>query len=579
MSAAGSTTVVAASMLPMLVLASAALTAPVSLFLLSRYRRAVLRSMESDAQPVSGRPPGSHEKGTRHGAVADVPPLTTEPEAQEPTLPLRVIETARFDAADPPLYTHARRSLVSATSVYVAAGLVYAVVLTSAWLFFMGNDDVPLARALWLLSCYAWPTALAAGMIAAVNWRQRLAVGLAYFGMLFAVAIYAIVHNPELSASQVAYFWMFTNAPATILLLAFLHRRVRAVGPLVLTFMVIAVLGSQVLLNVAAVEDSGLRATLAVGALFGLSDRGVFYGLMLLGFVLFGVLGWFLLKKLGRRYQARRMSDQSLTLDAMWLLFAVVQSITFTFGWMWVFTGIAAFFAYKVVCRVGFALTGLARSPDSGRTLLLLRVFSLGAKSERLFDAISKRWLRSGSISMIAGPDLVTATVEPHEFLEFMGGELSRRFVRGGEDLERRLASADRGPDPDGRYRVNEFFCHADTWQQTVVRLAAGADVVLMDLRGFSPSNQGCLFELRHLVDSVDLARVVFLFDDNTDRTFLMRTLHDAWQAHDRRLPLSSPAPEARLARVGENESGSVNGLLKLLFAEGGERRAADLLP
>ena len=57
---------------------------------------------------------------------------------------------------------------------------------------------------------------------------------------------------------------------------------------------------------------------------------------------------------------------------------------------------------------------------DDEPTLLLLRVFALGHRSERLFDALSKRWLRAGSISMIAGPDLVTSTVEPHEFLDFI---------------------------------------------------------------------------------------------------------------------------------------------------------------
>jgi hypothetical protein len=554
MSAASGTTLVATGMLPMLVMTSAALTAPVSLFLLSRYRRAVLRSMTAQARPAAG---------------AGAPPVTTlaASDGTAPAQTLRVIEGAPADSEDPPLYRQARRSLVSATSIYVVAGLVYAVVLTSAYLFFTWDTGVAPARFLWLLSCYAWPTALAVGMIVAVSWRQRLAVGLAYLAMLFAVAIYAIVHNPELSVRQVAFFWAFTNAPATILLLAFLHRRVRAVGPLVLSFMVIAVLGSQVLLSAAAADDAGLHAALAVGALFGLGGTGVFYGLMLLGFVLFGVLGWFLLKWLGRRYQARRMSDQSLTLDAMWLLFAVVQSITFAFqGWMWLFTGLAAFIAYKLVCRIGFTLTGVARPAAPERTLLLLRVFALGARSERLFDALSKRWLRAGSISMIAGPDLVTATVEPHEFLEFMGGELSRRFVRGGEDLERRLAAADRGPDPDGRYRVNEFFCYADTWQETMVRLAAKADAVIMDLRGFSPANQGCLFELQHLVDAVDLTRVVFLFDENTDRAFLLETLQQAWRAHERRSQHPLPPAEARLVRVGEDEGAEVKRLLKLLF-------------
>jgi hypothetical protein len=78
---------------------------------------------------------------------------------------------------------------------------------------------------------------------------------------------------------------------------------------------------------------------------------------------------------------------------------------------------------------------------------------------------------------MIAGPDPVTSTVEPHEFLEFASGELAGRFVTGRPDLERRIAAIDRARDPDGRYRVNEFFCHADTWQMTMHRLVE-SDVV-----------------------------------------------------------------------------------------------------
>ena len=39
-------------------------------------------------------------------------------------------------------------------------------------------------------------------------------------------------------------------------------------------------------------------------------------------FAILAVLGWELLPLLGRRYQQKRMSDQSLTLDAMWLIFA-----------------------------------------------------------------------------------------------------------------------------------------------------------------------------------------------------------------------------------------------------------------
>ena len=102
---------------------------------------------------------------------------------------------------------------------------------------------------------------------------------------------------------------------------------------------------------------------------------------------------------------------------------------------------------------------------------------------------------------MIAGPDLVESTVEPHEFLEFLGGRLSRNFVRSDADLQRRLEAQQRGPDPDGRYRVNEFFCYADTWRHVMRALAAGSDAILMDLRSFAPANQGCLYELEQLLD------------------------------------------------------------------------------
>lgn len=103
---------------------------------------------------------------------------------------------------------------------------------------------------------------------------------------------------------------------------------------------------------------------------------------------------------------------------------------------------------------------------------------------------------------MIAGPDLVT-TVEPHEFLDFVRGRIGRQFVSNAADVEQRLSALVKMPDPDGRYRISEFFCHNDTRQMTMERLAASRDVVLMDLRGFSPRNQGCIYELGRLLDGI----------------------------------------------------------------------------
>ena len=147
---------------------------------------------------------------------------------------------------------------------------------------------------------------------------------------------------------------------------------------------------------------------------------------------------------------------------------------------------------------------------------------------------------------MIAGPDLATTAVEPHEFLDFVGGRLSRQFVRDEADLARRFAARALGPDPAGRHRVNEFFCHDDTWRPTMLRLAQAADVVLMDLRGFTPQNQGCRYELQQLLDFVALERVLVLIDADAPRDFIEGTLQTLWQASR----ADSPNRAAMPARV-----------------------------
>jgi hypothetical protein len=82
----------------------------------------------------------------------------------------------------------------------------------------------------------------------------------------------------------------------------------------------------------------------------------------------------------------------------------------------------------------------------------------------------------------------------------------------------------------------------------TVSRLAKDSDAILMDLRGFSPANQGCIFEIEQLIAGVPLDRVVLLADTSTDTAFLEKTLRQAW----RTMPGDSPnaAPGRRRVRI-----------------------------
>ncbi len=150
-----------------------------------------------------------------------------------------------------------------------------------------------------------------------------------------------------------------------------------------------------------------------------------------------------------------------------------------------------------------------------------MRVFGDTRRTEALFDRIATRWQRFGPVTMIAAPDVVAGTVDPGDILRFATGNIAAGFVTSQDDLARRLATMDVAPDRDGRYRINEFCCHDDTWQATVVELIERADAVVMDLRGFSAERHGCEFELKELGARLGTDRVVLVVDASTDRALL----------------------------------------------------------
>jgi hypothetical protein len=153
--------------------------------------------------------------------------------------------------------------------------------------------------------------------------------------------------------------------------------------------------------------------------------------------------------------------------------------------------------------------------------LLLLRVFGDTARTERVFDRIGARWRWFGPVTMIAAPDVVARTVDAGDFLNFASGHLGDRFVKSEADLARRIEGLDLEPDRDGRYRVNELCCQADTWRAAVVELMDRADVVLMDLSRFTVRRAGCTFELQQLAARLDNRRLVLLTDDTTDQALI----------------------------------------------------------
>jgi hypothetical protein len=303
------------------------------------------------------------------------------------------------------------------------------------------------------------------------------------------------------------------------------NRRLRSISPFVLAGLLVFSFSNLAIGNalVAGLDYQVFRD------IFVSFDARVMRGLLFLIAALpVGYLCWRGLSRLSRYFERKVFSDTQLLVDSWWLIVALWQSTEFAndLGWGGL-AGLLAFVAYRSVVALGLAFWPVpAAVPDNSR-LLLLRVFGFQRRTERLFDVIAQRWRLLGSVKLIAGPDLAMRTMDPADFIAFVGGRMQRLFVRSPRDLTERVERLDEARDPDGRCRIAKFWCYEDTWRATLSELLRRSDVVLMDLRGFSAANSGCEFELRQLGASGLLPRTVFAIDDATDVGLLKSIVHD----------------------------------------------------
>ncbi len=460
-------TVALTGQLTFILVLSALLALVASYLILRLYRRAVIKSMRRRSRSEILEPKGFLPPEPEH-----------KPNDAALTFTFVMRDAAQTNPGAASLYRSANRRRLLIAGVHTIAGCCFAAAMTAAFLS-AGKMAFSPFRFMFITWANAWPAVIAIDLVARLSRRAKLIAAMVYFLIGGIVGAISLAKSPALSIGQLLYLWLDFNAPPTVLLAIFLNRRIRALGPMVLVFMILGVTGATFVVTLIGHNLKLLKAVSDFSHSMGLSATGT-------------------MTVLHQKY----ISEQSITVDAMWLLFGIVNSIGLVFeGRFWIFSGIAAFVLYKLVAVGLFHAFGMARRARSrGPRLLLLRVFALGRRSESLYDSLGKSWRAVGSMQMIAGPDLATSTIEPHEFLDFVSGRLDRRFIDTGGSLDLRIDQMDLAPDGDGLFRVTEFFCHDDTWKLTLARLADESDAVLMDLRGFSQQNSGCVFEIHELV-------------------------------------------------------------------------------
>jgi hypothetical protein len=227
---------------------------------------------------------------------------------------------------------------------------------------------------------------------------------------------------------------------------------------------------------------------------------------------------------------------------------------------------VLSYLLYIVLLHAILHRSWRSRVSRSGKRLLLLRVFGKADQSERLLDSLDNSWRFVGRIDLVAGTDLAERALGALMLEAFLLRRTDQLFLKTGYDVRQRLANLRSGLEGDLRYPVNSVYCYASAWREVVELLAPKSDAVLMDLRGFSRRNQGCVFELTWIVQWLSLARILLLTDGSTDYAALKATVHEAWST----LPPTSPSVGQRrplLTLVEANGSISArDGIFALLL-------------
>jgi len=459
-----------------------------------RYRVALARLMRAGSAAAGATPSATSAPGTP--GVAGAEPVPSPP-------------AAAVTLADN------RRAAWRLTGLLFGLSLLMAG--SAGWLQLRAVPDVAitphrLALMSWL---QLWPLIPALG----VTWRwprwQVLAAILGWLVLSFALVMWRSTEAQ--SAAEVAGWLTFSvGVPALLVWLLCLGGDTRAVAPWLLPpflgLVWASILGIDLLGWFVAQRPGWLLA--AAGSL---DPRLV---MALFALVPWLIAWWpmrWLARMLAAAYAKKQLSELMVLFTAIWgvQLGLMALSAASSMGW-------AGAVMLLPLLWIPLAMSGLrylsSASDVRPPTLLVLRVFQRDAATKRLFDDVIERWRLSGNTVLIAGTDLVDRTLDAGDIFSFLDRQLPARFIRSEAEVAARIDGFDLARDLEGRYRINECYCHDATWKAALAALVQRSDVALMDLRGFQTHNAGCRHELGALARSARLARVVLLTDAGTDR-------------------------------------------------------------
>lgn len=534
----------------------------ISLLIIYLYKRAVIKGMglafmtERSNKEIGFNQIQSEFKQV-NGYSMDEPVFVLNNKSGQPFL--KTLEYKSLEKfLDINLLVHAISSLLFAATwvlIYLGPSISFFYFFVPAW--------IPILD---LFVIFCWPFVFSVNAIWARGRKRKLLIFCCY-AILVIVSIVLIFYNQDQFKLQELFypFLVYNAAPSfTILLLRF--AKIQTVSMTIFMFCFISASLFFLITGFIGIYEE-LPAMTFIPAMKFIDDNSFIAVIVI---VLFSLLGAFLMiLPLKRLYIGKFINEQQISIDVQLLIFSFGYSLweiyknpTFTTSILC----LLPFLIYKIISTLLYFVLKTRYHNKSPVKLLLLRVFALQDASRKLFQRIQVHWQFAGPVLMISGPDLATTTIDSAEMIDFLTNNLKNRFCHDSESIEKNLKDADLEPDNDGSFRVTEFFCRDNIWKEALVRLVCISNVVLFDLRGFSEKYKGCQYEIRQVVNHINILKVIVLMDEHTNIDFLKTSFINAYKNLEPGSTKSiTKTPQVQLYYFRGNNSENFSDLLKLL--------------
>lgn len=523
---------------------------PLTFQFIKRYRNALIKGMGYSSQKIKSSTPDQI--------------VTQNPNS--PTPEFKVIEVSGLRDDTSKIYKSLKETLGFHWFTYIFMSLMFAAVNTycfehSTGIFGFGRTIFGLI----LFSICIFPITF---MILVGGFKDILKFAAVllflYLSGIFLLKKYAGTNELTFSKALLAII-LYNIIP--LLLIFFLRlKKIKTVGLFIYSFFIVMAAGPFLLYFDLSHNPTHLRSI--AGPLINLDLNSFSVHLILIGVsgsIAIGI-GWFLFRQIRNLYTSKKINDIQLNADSIVLLFNINYAIFFLLeDPKYALLSLLAFPAYKLAGILPFYFLRKRKVKEVSPRMLLLRVFALGDDSRNLFERILRHWRYAGSVQMISGPDLATTTIEPHEVMSYVSGNLDKSFCEDEASIIKNISMADNLPDLDSTHRVNEFFCRENNWKLVLRELVKHSDVVLMDLRSFSKQFNGCQFEIKALVNLFPLDKIIFIVDEKTDIEFTKQIFTEAFREADQHCVNLIANPMINLFKTDKKNDNDVYKILNLL--------------